>query len=68
MAEAIARLSEYLVVIRGHDLDSQKTSTLACLLGDEMDPSILQCKEKNPWLLWKMFESRFPHASGKEEG
>ena len=25
-------------------------------------------KEKNPWLLGKMFESRFPHASGREEG
>jgi hypothetical protein len=25
-------------------------------------------KEKNPWLLEKMFESRFPEASGREEG
>ena len=25
-------------------------------------------KEKNPWLWEKMFESRFPHASGREEG
>ena len=25
-------------------------------------------KEKIPWLLEKMFESRFPHASGREEG
>ena len=25
-------------------------------------------KKKNPWLLGKMFESRFPHASGREEG
>jgi hypothetical protein len=49
MTEAIARLSEYLVVIRGHDLDSQKTSTLACLLGDETNPSILQCFEKHGW-------------------
>ena len=49
MTEAIARLIEYLVVIRGHDLDSQKTNTLACLLGDEMDPSILQCFEKHGW-------------------
>ena len=24
--------------------------------------------KKNPWLLGKMFESRFPHASGREEG
>jgi hypothetical protein len=37
------------VVIRGHDLDSQKTITLACLLGDEMDPSILHCFEKYGW-------------------
>jgi len=25
-------------------------------------------KKKNPWLLEKMFESRFPDASGREEG
>ncbi len=25
-------------------------------------------KEKNPWLLGKMFENRFPDASGREEG
>jgi hypothetical protein len=28
----------------------------------------LVLKEKNPWLLEKMFESRFPEASGREEG
>jgi hypothetical protein len=25
-------------------------------------------KEKNSWLLGKMFENTFPHASGREEG
>jgi hypothetical protein len=25
-------------------------------------------KEKNPWILGKMFESGFPDASGREEG
>jgi hypothetical protein len=25
-------------------------------------------KEKNPWVLGKMFENRFPDASGREEG
>jgi hypothetical protein len=28
----------------------------------------IQRKEKFPCLLGKMFESRFPHASGREEG
>jgi hypothetical protein len=27
-----------------------------------------EIKEKNPCLLGKMFENRFPHASGREEG
>jgi hypothetical protein len=29
---------------------------------------LLQKKEKNPWLLGKMFERGFPDASGREEG
>jgi hypothetical protein len=28
----------------------------------------VQEKEKNSWLLGKMFESGFPDASGREEG
>jgi hypothetical protein len=49
MTEAIAHFSEDLAVMCGHDLASQKTSTLTCLLGDEMDPSILHCFEKYGW-------------------
>jgi hypothetical protein len=29
---------------------------------------ILQLEEKFSWFLGKMFVSRFPHASGREEG
>jgi hypothetical protein len=39
---------------------------------NEKDYILLEFKrtseEKNPWLLEKMFESRFPEASGREEG
>jgi hypothetical protein len=33
---------------------------------EEEAPS--EIKKKISWLLGKMFETRFPHASGREEG
>jgi len=47
--DPIARISEYLVVLRGDDLDSDKTSTLTVLLGDERHETILECFQKHGW-------------------
>ena len=49
MTDTIARISEYLVVLRGDDLESHKRSTLTALLGDEKHESILECFEKHGW-------------------
>ncbi len=49
MTDPISRISEYLVVLCGDDWDSQKTSTLTGLLGDERHETILECFQKNRW-------------------
>jgi hypothetical protein len=54
------------------------TGSAGIFSGSKRCPEIFDChasmsterkkKEKNSWLLGKMFESGFPDASGREEG
>lgn len=49
MTDPISSISKDLVVLRGDDLDSDKTSTLTGLLGDERHETILECFQKHGW-------------------
>ena len=49
MGDRLGRITEYLVVVRGGDLASEKTSTLTGLLKDEKDTRVLECFQKHGW-------------------
>jgi len=49
VGDRLARITEYLVVVRGGGLVSQKTSILTALLQDEKDASVMDCFQKHGW-------------------
>ncbi len=74
---AICQIQDSMGAVQGSDVTATQNVIMSDSMGEVQGSDVTATqnvsmsdgkKEKNSWLLGKMFESGFPDASGREEG